>query len=70
MKTWRKFEVSQEAIDDAKRLSLFGDVEKRIARMATRSAPFTHPDGNRRFLNFVFRIEDGCILSCSTLDTV
>jgi len=65
----RLFTVSDAALAEAEALPLFGDTRRRLVRMARRAAPVTHPDGNRRFHDFVLRIEDGEIRGVTTLDT-
>lgn len=61
------YEVEPQAIQDGRSIGLGGDVGKRLARMARRSAPITHVEGNRRFDEFVLRVEDRKILSVSRL---
>ena len=46
----------------------FGEnVHLRIARMARRSAPFSHAQGNRRFEDWVLRIEQGAVVSIAKI---
>jgi hypothetical protein len=65
---FRRFAVAPAVIEQAHKLGLFGNVEKRIARMARHSAPFTHQAGNRRFEGYVLRIEQGTVVSIQKLD--
>lgn len=65
---FRQFEVHPNVVSQAQQLGLFGNVEKRIARMARRSAPFTHEAGNRRFEGFILRIEKGVVTSIRKFD--
>ena len=65
---FRRFAVAPAVIEQAHKLGLFGNVEKRIARMARHSAPFTHRAGNRRFEGWVLRIEQGTVVSIKKLD--
>jgi|HigsolmetaAR206D_1030411.scaffolds.fasta_scaffold02265_10 hypothetical protein len=67
---FRQYEVTEQAIRQAKAAGLCGDVEKRIARMARRAAPFTHEYGNWRFEDFVLFIKDGKVLDVTRLDMV
>ena len=53
-----KYTVDQEAINQARMIGLCGDVDKRLIRMAKRSAPLTHPEGNRRFDDFVLFVQN------------
>lgn len=70
MSGFRRFDVAPEAVAEAQKLGLFGNVEKRLARMARNSAPFTHQAGNRRFESYVLRIEGGRVISIKQLDLV
>jgi hypothetical protein len=55
--SFRHYKVSAEARKQAQTLGIRGDVEARVARMARRAAPFTHPMANRRFERFIMRVE-------------
>ena len=61
------FTVAAEAVADGRLLGLAGDVAKRLARMARRSAPITHEEGNRRFDDFVQQVEAREVVSVSRL---
>lgn len=61
------FTVASEAVADGRLLGLAGDVAKRLARMARRSAPITHEEGNRRFDDFVLQVEAREVVSVSRL---
>jgi hypothetical protein len=63
----REYSVTEEAVAQAKELGIGGEVAKRLARMAKRSAPLTHPEGNRRFDAFVLRVHDRKVLSINRL---
>ena len=65
---FREYEVTPQAVTLGRNVGLCGDVAKRLARMARRSAPITHESGNRRFDDFVLKIEAGRILSVTRLD--
>jgi len=67
---FRRYAVHPEALAQAQKLGLFGNVEKRLARMARLSAPFTHQAGNRRFESYVLRVQDGQVVSIKKLDLV
>jgi len=54
----RLYRVSMVAVKQARELGIAGSVVERLQRMAMRSAPVTHPEGNRRFDDFVLAIED------------
>lgn len=53
----RNYEVSPEAIADARYYGVGGKLALRLKRMATRSAPLTHERGNRRFGPFWLKVE-------------
>src|SRR5262245_41545901 len=63
----REFVVTPEAVDQGRRLGVGEDVATRVARMARRAAPVTHPQGNRRFEEWVLRIEKGVVLSIAKM---
>ena len=70
MSGFRRYQVHPDALAQAQKLGLFGNVEKRLARMARLSAPFTHQAGNRRFESYVLRVQDGQGVSIKKLDLV
>lgn len=51
--------VSLAASNQAKKLGFLTRVNDRLQRMALRAAVITHPQGNRRFGNYLLRIHDG-----------
>jgi len=59
--------VADDAVSDGRMIGLAGDVRKRLARMARRSAPITHEDGNRRFDGFVLQVVAREVVSVSRL---
>lgn len=58
---FRQFSVSDHAYAKGEMLGIDGDVEARIARMARRSAPCTHPNGNRRFEDFLLTVDGNTV---------
>ncbi|QXN72617.1 hypothetical protein RCZAHN_8 [Rhodobacter phage RcZahn] len=62
-----EFTVADDAVSDGRMIGLAGDVRKRLARMARRSAPITHEDGNRRFDGFVLQVVAREVVSVSRL---
>jgi hypothetical protein len=64
----KEFRVTPEALQRGREAGVYGDTEKRLIRMAARSAPITHEFGNRRFQGFVLRVADGLILDVNRLD--
>ena len=67
---FREYEVTEEAVKQARAAGVSGDVAKRVARMARRSAPVTHEHGNWRFNDFIMMIVDGRVVSVMRLDPV
>jgi hypothetical protein len=67
VKKHRLYRVSHEAVKQARELGLGGDLVRRLQRMAMRSAPFTHPEGNRRFDTFVLRVTDNEVVSINRI---
>ncbi len=53
----RLYRVSDQALRQAREIGIGGAVVKRLQRMGMRSAPYTHPDGNRRFDDFVLSVQ-------------
>ncbi|QIG76968.1 hypothetical protein EVC30_140 [Rhizobium phage RHph_Y1_11] len=51
--------VTDTAMRQAKHLGVGGNVKSRLERMARRAAVITHPQGNRRFGDYLLRIKDG-----------
>ena len=64
----RNVVISEAAKASARAAGIFGDVSKRLARMARRSAPFTGEYGNRRFNDFVMFIDDGVLIDVVRLE--
>lgn len=58
-----EFKVASEAVADAKRIGLGGDIPLRLARMAKRAAPLTSMRGNRRFGDYALTIKNGVVLA-------
>jgi hypothetical protein len=63
----RPIVVSPDAIAQAKLLGIGGDRDKRLRRMARRSAPLTHDKGNRRFGDFVLQVSDRMVIAINKL---
>ncbi|QIG66802.1 hypothetical protein EVB27_133 [Rhizobium phage RHph_TM16] len=57
----RHVTVSIEAVQQAKKLGFLTGARARLERMALRSAVITHPQGNRRFGNYLLRIHNGTL---------
>lgn len=54
----RSFRVSPEAMEQAKGLGLRGDIEGHLQGVAFYSEPYAHPRANRRWGNFIIRLEN------------
>ena len=68
MSNFNNYRVSPEAEKDGEALGITGSVAGKIAFMVEQSARFTHPLGNRRFDQFVFRVDaDGTVRSVAKL---
>lgn len=59
--------ITEQAIAQARRLGIRGDVSARLARMARRAAMLSHPLGNRRYDEFVLRVDDNTVKSIDML---
>lgn len=64
---FREFEVTPQAVEQARKAGVCGDVAKRVARMARRAAPLTSNLGNRRFDEYALMIRDGKVLDVQRL---
>lgn len=60
--------VTSYVVRRARELRLYGDTEKRLQRMADRSAICTHEFGNRRYLDFLFEVRDGRVVDVHRID--
>jgi hypothetical protein len=56
------YRITAHALLKARTFGMYGAIEDRIINMARMSAPFTHPVGNRRFHQFLLKIEGDQIL--------
>ena len=51
------YRVSEEVLEQAKKLGIEGDVEAQIKRMARDGTAYTHPKGNLRHGRFLLKVE-------------
>ena len=65
---FREYTVTDEAVVAARRAGVEGDVRARVSRMARRSAPFAHPDGNKRFRRYVLRVEGQTVTNVALVE--
>ena len=54
----RSYRVSPQAMEQAKALGLRGDIEGYLQGIAFYSEPYAHPRANRRWGNFIIRLEN------------
>jgi hypothetical protein len=57
-----RYVISPHALLKARTFGMYGAVEDRIRNMAAQSSPFTHPVANRRFHQFLLKIEDDVVV--------
>lgn len=65
---YREYEIDPIVFVQARQIGLIGNLQQRLQRMARRSAPFTHKEGNRRFESYIMRIEKGVVRSIRRFD--
>ena len=58
----RPYIISPHALIKARTFGMYGAAEDRIRYMASQSSPFTHPVGNRRFHQFLLKIEGDVVV--------
>ena len=68
MSLFREYAVAPQALAQAREIGLWGKTEKRLRRMARRSAPVTCDWGNRRFYDYVLQIEKGTVVAVSLVN--
>lgn len=51
------YRVTEEVLQQARKLGIEGDVEQQIKRMARDGTPYTHPRANLRHGRFVLKVE-------------
>jgi len=55
----REYKIDPEVLKHAEKIGLYGEtVEARLKMMAKLSRPFTHPEANRRYEQYIMFIED------------
>jgi hypothetical protein len=54
--------ISPHALIKARTFGMYGAAEDRIRYMASQSSPFTHPVANRRFHQFLLKIEGNVVV--------
>ena len=64
----REYQVSEQAVQQARYWGITGDVTRRVARMARQAAPHTLEPFNRRFEEFVLQVEGDVVVAFSRLD--
>jgi hypothetical protein len=64
----RVFQISEGAMQSAREAGVTGNVQRRLREMATYSAPYTHPDFNRRFKGYGLDVRNGVVMSVGALE--
>jgi hypothetical protein len=57
-----RYLVSPHALLKARTFGMYGAAEDRIRNMAVQSSPFAHPVANRRFHQFLLKIEGDVVI--------
>ena len=70
MAGFRQYVVTEQAAAQGRELGLGQHAVTRIERMAHRAAPFTHKLGNRRYEDFVLKMEGGQVLAIARLTPI
>lgn len=65
---FKEYQVEDRVLAQARGLGIYGDTKARIGRMLKRAAPHTSPLGNRRFLDFVFMVDQDKVLWVARMD--
>jgi hypothetical protein len=63
------YQVTDEVLEQARKLGLDGDVEQQIKRMARDGTPYTHPRANLRHGRFVLKVEGNDVTWIGLVDT-
>jgi len=64
----RVFQISEGAMQSAREAGVTGNVQRRLREMATYSAPYTHPDFNRRFKGYGLEVRNGVVMCVGALE--
>ena len=59
---YRKYDVTPEVIEKARKLGMYGAVERHLKKMARLAARITYPRANYRYQNYLFLIQDDKIV--------
>lgn len=54
---YRQYDVTPEVIEKARKLGMYGAVERRLKKMARLAARITYPGANYRYQNYLFLIQ-------------
>ena len=65
---FREITITDDVLNQARSLGMYGAVASRLKKMARLAAPFKHPDGNRRFEGWVLNVVDGTLKAISKYD--
>lgn len=64
----KKIKVSEQALNRARDLGMFGQVERRLQRMSLLSAPYRHEVANRRFGEFLLVLDGDELVDLARMD--
>lgn len=67
----REYKIDLEVLKHVEKIGLYGEtVEARLKQMAKLARPFTHPEANRRFRQYIMYIEeDGTVTMIDLMDS-
>lgn len=69
MSMFQDYQVTEDAVRQARALGMWGNIANRLKKMAQESAPFTHPDANRRFEGYIMKIDRGMVVSVQRFES-
>jgi hypothetical protein len=58
---YKMYRVTDQAVQQGRRVGLFGQTARRLSRMARRAAPVTSDQGNFRFDDFLLTVTDDLV---------
>jgi hypothetical protein len=64
----RAYRVSEEVLEQARKLGVEGDVEQQVRRMARDATPYTHPKAGLRHGRFALKIEGNTVTWIGLVD--
>jgi hypothetical protein len=64
-----RYSLAEGIVEAAKAQGLFGNVAGFILRAASESGPYKHPEGNRRYFNYLLDIQGGVVVGIKRMDS-